>query len=45
MNDHKDFLHKLSRFYVNNHDKIIVEDLNIKGIVEKGKKEKHCIVT
>lgn len=28
-----DFLHKLSRFYVNNYDVICVEDLNIRGMV------------
>ncbi len=39
MNDQrKDFLHKLSMFYVNNYDKIIVEELNIKEMLEKGNK-------
>jgi len=28
-----DFLHKLSRFYVNNYDVIVVEDLNVTGMV------------
>jgi len=28
-----DFLHKLSRFYADNYDFIVVEDLNIKGMV------------
>ena len=32
-NQRDDFLHKLSRFYVNNYDVIVVEDLNIKGMV------------
>ena len=31
-----DFLHKLSRAYVNNFDIICVEDLDIKGLKEKG---------
>jgi len=31
-----DFLHKLSRTYVNNFDIICVEDLDIKGLKEKG---------
>ena len=36
--DHQrdDFLHKLSRSYVNNYDNICVEDLDIKGLKEKG---------
>lgn len=29
MNQRNDFLHKLSRFYVNNYDLIAVEHLNI----------------
>ncbi len=33
VNQRDDFLHKLSRFYVNNYDIIAVEDLNIKGMV------------
>ena len=32
-NQRNDFLHKLSRFYVNNYDFIAVEDLNIRGMV------------
>jgi len=28
-----DFLHKLSRYYVNNYDLIAIEDLNVKGMV------------
>ncbi len=31
-----DFLHKLSRMYVNNFDIICVEDLDVKGLIEKG---------
>ncbi len=36
--DHQrdDFLHKLSRSYVNNYDNICVEDLDVKGLKEKG---------
>lgn len=33
VNQRDDFLHKLSRFYVNNYDVICVEDLNITGMV------------
>jgi putative transposase len=32
-NQRNDFLHKLSRFYVDNYDFVAVEDLNIKGMV------------
>ena len=32
-NQRDDFLHKLSRFYVNNYDIIVVEDLNIQTMV------------
>ena len=31
-----DFLHKLSRLYVNNYDSICIEDLDVKGLKEKG---------
>lgn len=31
-----DFLHKLSRTYINNFDAICVEDLDVKGLKEKG---------
>jgi putative transposase len=31
-----DFLHKLSRMYINNFDIICVEDLDVKGLKEKG---------
>jgi len=31
-----DFLHKLSRFYVNTYSTICVEDLDVKGLTEKG---------
>ena len=33
VNQRNDFLHKLSRFYVNNYDVICVENLNIRGMV------------
>ncbi|MEM3798391.1 MAG: transposase, partial [Candidatus Bathyarchaeia archaeon] len=33
INQRNDFLHKLSRFYVNNYDVICVENLNIKNMV------------
>ncbi len=31
-----DFLHKLSRHYANNYDNICIEDLDVKGLKEKG---------
>jgi putative transposase len=34
VNQRDDFLHKLSRFYVNNYDAIAVEDLNIAGMAK-----------
>jgi putative transposase len=37
-NQRDDFLHKLSRFYVNNYGVIAVEDLNVKGMVGN-----HCL--
>ena len=36
-NQRLDFLHKLSRYYVNNYDVICVEDLDVKDLVEKGR--------
>ena len=36
-NQRNDFLHKLSRTYVNNYDTICVEDLDVKGLKERGK--------
>ena len=39
-NQRRDFLHKLSRFYADNYDKIFVEDLNIKGLVRIGRVKK-----
>ena len=33
-NQRDDFLHKLSRFYVDNYDLIAIEDLNIKGMTK-----------
>lgn len=38
VNQRNDFLHKLSRFYVNNHDIIAVEDLKIRNMVKVGNK-------
>jgi putative transposase len=35
-NQRDDFLHKLSRLYVNNYDNICIEDLDVKGLKEKG---------
>ena len=43
-NQRNDFLHKLSRSYVNNYDTICVEDLDVKGLKERGK-TKVCIGT
>jgi len=37
-NQRKDFLHKVSRFYVKTYDIICVEDLNIKALIHKGNK-------
>ncbi|MHA1627254.1 MAG: RNA-guided endonuclease InsQ/TnpB family protein [Candidatus Asgardarchaeia archaeon] len=36
VNQRSDFLHKLSRFYVNNYDVIVVEDLHIQDMVKIG---------
>jgi putative transposase len=33
-NRRNDFLHKLSRYYVNNYDLICLEDLNVKGLIQ-----------
>jgi len=38
VNQRNDFLHKLSRFYVNNYDVIVVEDLKIQNMVRAGRK-------
>lgn len=35
-NQRNDFAHKLSRYYINNYDTICVEDLDVKGLKEKG---------
>lgn len=35
-NQRNDFLHKLSRLYVDSYDTICVEDLDVKGLKEKG---------
>ncbi|MGD0951090.1 MAG: transposase [Methanotrichaceae archaeon] len=41
-NQRSDFLHKLSRLYVNRYDIICIEDLDVKGLKEKGNsKRKH----
>lgn len=41
-NQRADFLHKLSRIYVNSHDVICIENLDVKGLIEKGhNKAKH----
>lgn len=37
-NQRKDFLHKTSRYYVNNYDLVAMEDLNIRGMVRN-----HCL--
>ena len=38
LNNHRlDFLHKLSRYYINSYDVICVEDLDVKDLVENGK--------
>jgi len=34
INQRNDFLHKLSRFYIDNYDTIVVEDLNIAGMAK-----------
>ncbi len=39
-NQKNDFLHKLLRYYINNYDKIVLEDLIIKSMVETGKGQK-----
>jgi len=33
-NQRNDFLHKLSRYYVNNYELIVIEDLNVKGMTK-----------
>ncbi|UXM84277.1 RNA-guided endonuclease InsQ/TnpB family protein [Methanococcus aeolicus] len=39
-NQKNDFLHKLSRYYINNYDKIVLEDLSIKSMVKNKKGQK-----
>ncbi len=39
-NQKNDFLHKLSRYYINNYDKIVLEDLKIKSMIENRKGQK-----
>jgi putative transposase len=34
-NQRDDFLHKLSRLYVNNYDNICIEDMDVKNLIEK----------
>jgi len=38
VNQRNDFIHKLSKFYVDNYDLVAVEDLNIRGMVRN-----HCL--
>ena len=38
-NQRKDYLHKISRFYVNNYDELVVEDLNVKELSRLGKQK------
>jgi len=39
-NQKNDSLHKISRYYINNYDNIVVEDLSIKPMVENKKGHK-----
>ncbi|WP_232202523.1 RNA-guided endonuclease InsQ/TnpB family protein [Methanococcus aeolicus] len=39
-NQKNDFLHKLSRYYINNYDKIVLEDISIKSMVKNKKGQK-----
>ena len=41
VNQRNDFLHKLSRRIIGENQAIIVEDLNIKGLMQNGKLSKH----
>jgi len=41
VNQRRDFLHKLSSWYVKNHDFIAVEDLNITGLFEKPRNSRN----
>jgi putative transposase len=43
VNQRNDFLHKLSRFYVNNYDAIAVEDLNISGMARNHNLARHIL--
>jgi putative transposase len=36
-NQRNDFLHKLSRYYINNYDVVCIEDLDIKSLVENNR--------
>ena len=40
-NQRNDFLHKISRYYINRYDLIAVEDLNIKGMVRNHHLARH----
>jgi len=42
-NQRNDFLHKLSRYYINNYDVIVVEDLNIKGMAKNHRLAKNIL--
>ncbi|MHA1303800.1 MAG: RNA-guided endonuclease InsQ/TnpB family protein [Candidatus Heimdallarchaeaceae archaeon] len=42
-NQRRDYLHKVSRYYVRNYDSIVVEDLDIKNMLKKKKRTKsYC---
>ena len=41
MNTRKDFQHKLSTYYVKNHDIIVIEDLHVKGLIRNKKQSRH----
>ncbi|MEB2793450.1 MAG: transposase [Caldisphaeraceae archaeon] len=43
VNQRNDFLHKLSRFYVNSYDVIVVEDLSIRNMVRNHKLAQHIL--
>jgi len=42
-NQRNDYLHKLSRYYIDNYDRIVVEDLDIKGMLEEKDKYKATL--
>jgi len=43
VNQRNDFLHKLSRFYVNSYDVIAIEDLNIAGMTKNRNLARHIL--